>query len=432
MTTRRWLGAAALLLLGATRAGAQPMNYDARRAAALARLGGNLLIVPSQTSFKSDDQIGFQQATDFQYLTGFSDLVGAVLVLDGGAKTATLFLPPPSRLVSRPRPAGIGTAPAVPIDSLPGWLRRRLGSAAGIMVAPADLRGTATAPAPMAGTVTRWAAYLATLGWTGSVTSAIPTLRPLREIKDQSEVAILARVGTASGRAMVAGIRALRAGRTQRAVEVEVARSCVDQGQRVSFWPWAMSGPRAVFTDLFNSFVDYDGHDRVMKAGELVRVDVGCQADHYMGDVGRTAPVSGRFDPGQREAWDLFIAGYRAGLGAIRDGAAVPAIFEVARDRIRSLRPTMKTPFGKRAAEILLSPAGIEAWQFHNVGLDDAEGAPPILRSGMVLAYELMFAVDDQGFYLEDMLLVDGAGHRMLTAGLPYTAAEIEALMRRR
>ena len=45
-----------------------------------------------------------------------------------------------------------------------------------------------------------------------------------------------------------------------------------------------------------------------MKAGEVVRVDVGCQVDHYMGDVGRTAPVSGTFTAGQREAWDLFIA----------------------------------------------------------------------------------------------------------------------------
>ncbi len=78
------------------------MDHAVRRAAALERLGPNLLVVPSQTSFKSDDQTGFQQASDFQYLTGFSDLVGAVLVLDGPAKTATLFLPPPSPVISPP------------------------------------------------------------------------------------------------------------------------------------------------------------------------------------------------------------------------------------------------------------------------------------------------------------------------------------------
>lgn len=301
-----------------------------------------------------------------------------------------------------------------------------------MVVAPVDLRGAASGPPPMAGTVARWAGYLSSLGWTGPVGSAVPVLRPLREIKDAAEVAILDRVGAASGQAMLAGIRALRPGRSQRSAEAEVVRSCIDQGQRHSFWPWTMSGPRGVYTDLFNSFVDYQGHDRVMRAGELVRVDVGCQADHYMGDVGRTAPVSGRFDPGQREAWDLFIAGYRAGLAAVRDGARVKDIFQVALDRIRVLAPGQKTAMGKRAAEVLLSPAGVEAWQFHNVGLDDAEGAPPILKAGMTVAYELMFAIDDQGFYLEDMILVERDGHRMLTAGLPYSAADIEAVMARR
>ncbi len=32
-------------------------------------------------------------------------------------------------------------------------------------------------------------------------------------------------------------------------------------------------------------------------------------------------------------------------------------------------------------------------------------------------------------FYLEDMILVTATGHRVLSAGLPYTADEIEALM---
>jgi Xaa-Pro aminopeptidase len=187
-----------------------------------------------------------------------------------------------------------------------------------------------------------------------------------------------------------------------------------------------------VYTDLWNSFVDYDGHDRVMRSGELVRVDVGCQLEQYMGDVGRTAPVSGRFTPGQREAWDVFIAGYLAGLAAVRDGVRAVDVWDVARQRIRALEPTLRTAQGKRAVAELLSPTGIEAWQFHNVGLDDAEGAPPILRRGMVLAYELMFALDGEGYYLEDVLVVESQGARVLTAGLPYTSTEIERAMRPR
>ena len=73
---------------------------------------------------------------------------------------------------------------------------------------------------------------------------------------------------------------------------------------------------------------------------------------------------------------------------------------------------------------------GTEAWELHGVGLDDAEGLPDTLRAGMVVAYELMLVAGGDGFYLEDMIAITQGGHEVLTAGLPYTAAEIEATMR--
>jgi Xaa-Pro aminopeptidase len=420
--------------------GPQPVptaTYAGRRSAVLGVGGSRIVIVPSQSAFKTDDQAGFQQATDFYYLTGLGDVVGAVLALDGPARAAVLFAPPSSPLITRPMPTpGPGTATrlgldlVLPVDSLESWLRRRLPAATEVLVSPADPRGVVATPVPMANGIERWRHYLGGLGHRGAVGAATTVIRPLRERKDRGEIAILDRVGRMSGQAMVMGIRALEPGRTQRQVEVAVVKSCVDAGGRHSFWPWAMSGPRAVYGDLFNSFVDYDGHDRVMRAGELVRVDVGCQVERYMGDVGRTAPVGGRFDPGQREAWDLFIAGYRAGLALVSDGVAVADVFAAALDRIRALAPTLRTPLGRQAAAVLLGPTGTEAWQFHGVGLDDAEGAPAVLGVGMTVAYELMFAVGDQGFYLEDMILIERDGYRLLTPGLPYTAAEIERVIR--
>lgn len=446
MTKGEWaIGALALAIVtnaaamaARGQAASTASTHSARRTAVLAAVGSRLVVVPSQAAFKTDDQAGFQQATDFFYLTGVGDVVGAVLVLDGPGRVSVLFVPPPSPVITRPMPmANASTAAALrlegvfPMDSLEPWLRRRLPAVSAVLVAPTDPRGAVLGPGPMANGVERWRRYLVGLGVQGPVSSAVSAIRPLRERKDSTEVAILGRVGRMSADAMLAGIRALRPGRTQRQVEVEVVKSCVDAGGRHSFWPWAMSGPRAVYGDLFNSFVDYDGHDRVLRAGELVRVDVGCQTDRYQGDVGRTAPVSGRFDPGQRESWDLFIAGYRAGLDLLRDGARVADVFATVLARIRTLEPTLKTPLGKRAAAVLLGPTGTEAWQFHNVGLDDAEGAPTVLRTGMTVAYEIMFAVGDQGFYLEDMILIEPDGYRLLTPGLPYTAREIEAAARR-
>ena len=433
----------ALILLSVTALPAQlPASaspFEGRRGAAIERLGSRLLLVPSRESFKGDDQAVFKQATDFEYFTGLSDLVGAVLAIDGEERQSVLFLPPSNPLITRPRvPFGetgaraLALADVQPVDSLASWLARRASQRSAIVVSPNDARGTVQSPLPMAGTVARWASYLHSLGIGAQVSSALPVTRALREVKDAGEIATLQRVAEASGRAMLAGMRALTPGRRQRMVEAEVIRSCIRDGGVHSFWPWAMSGPHGVYTDLWNSFVDYAGHDRAMRSGELVRVDVGCQLDQYMGDVGRTAPVGGRFSPGQREAWDVFIAGYLAGLAMVHDGVAGSDVYSAARQRIRALEPTLKTGAGKRAVTELLSPRGIEAWQFHNVGLDDAEGAPKILRAGMVVAYELMFALDGEGYYLEDMVLIEAAGYRMLTRGLPYTSFEIERAMAHR
>jgi Xaa-Pro aminopeptidase len=252
----------------------------------------------------------------------------------------------------------------------------------------------------------------------------------LRDVKDADEIAILREVGRTSGDAFLAGLRALAPGRWQHDSELTVINACRASGARsVSFWPWTMSGPNADFHALWNTFVAYDHGDRQMRAGEVVRVDVGCQVDHYMGDVGRTAPVSGTFTDGQREAWDLFIAGYRAGLHAIKDRANVKAVYDAALAEIRRRAPSLITAQGKHAAETLLGPTRIEAWGVHGVGLDDAEGLPEALRAGMVVAYELMFTVDGDGFYLEDMIVVTANGFELLTPGLPYTAREIETAM---
>jgi len=410
--------------------------YRTRRTAAMAALAHRILIVPSRSSFMFDDQPGFQQAPDFQYLTALNHLVGAVLVLDGPTRSTVLFLPRPNPVVNRPFPTPDRTSASrlqldavLPIDSLELWVRRHWAAASAILVSPTDTRGAVAIPPPMANGVVRWSHYLGGLGWKGAVGSAVTVLRPLRDIKDQGEIAILERVGRLSAQAMLVGMRALRPGRRQRDAALPVIAACVTGGGRQSFWPWLMSGPRAVFTELFDFFVDYEGHDRVMRAGELTRVDVGCQLDHYMGDVGRTAPVDGRFDAGQREAWDLFVAGYRAGLTVLRDGVEVAAVYRAALARVRELSPRLTTTLGRLAADTLLGRGGTDAWEIHGVGLDDAEGQPPVLRAGMTVAYELMFAVRGQGFYLEDMILIEPHGYRLLTPGLPYAAAEIEAAM---
>ena len=83
-----------------------------------------------------------------------------------------------------------------------------------------------------------------------------------------------------------------------------------------------------------------------------------------------------------------------------------------------------------RAAAAAILGAGEGTWHIHGVGIDSGEDIPETLRAGMVVAYEPGFSIGPDAYYLEDMVLVTDNGHRVLSTGLPYTAGEIERLMR--
>ena len=418
-------------------------EFRARRQQAMRRLPDGILLVAASPFLFDGDQVylpAFQQDPTFFYFTGLSASPGAVLALDGPRSRAVLFapakLPSFDAMLSTVRiAAGPDSAARLGVDEvldrreLAPWLTRRQDDPPSVLYAQGVTEGPPGFPldAALDHPSAAWDHALAELWPAGRLKSSAAAVGELRAIKSPGEIDALRRVGVSSAGALKAGMGALSSGRPQREAEAAVVSACLAAGaEGPSFWPWVMAGQNGAFPKPFESLVDYRHLNRRMAAGELARVDVGCDVDHYKGDVGRTAPVSGRFDAGQRETWELLVAAYRAGLALFRDGARRDDVFAVSLAEVRKRQPSLTTPLGKKAAEVLLGPDGLKWWGIHGVGLESAEGAPAVLRAGMVVAFEPIFAVDGQGFYLEDMILVTHDGHEVLTPGLPYAAEEIE------
>ena len=418
--------------------------FAQRRAEAMRRVPNGILLVRSAAfTFHSDQDYlaAFQQDPNFFYLTGLPSTVGAVLAIDGAAKETWLFVPEKRRgganlmpnLLVAPGEAtakSLGLDHVVPRGELAPFLVRREEARPELVLYAPGAGGEHDAP-PLEGALDdpgmAWKHALGELWPHARIRNAAPLLADLRSIKSPDEVETLRRVGTASAAALRAGLRALVPGRSQRDAEASVVTACIAAGaEGPSFWPWVMTGEHSAFPAPMQSLGDYRHSNRVMRAGDVARVDVGCDLDHYKGDVGRTAPVGGRFEPGQRETWELLVAAYRAGLAVLRDGARADDVFAASLAEVRRRQPSLTTPLGRRAAEVLLGPDGLHWWEIHGVGLDSAEGLPEVLRTGMTVDFEPIFSVDGQGFYLEDMILVTAKGHEILTPGLPYTADEIE------
>lgn len=451
--TRAVLAAAAALALATAAAAAQDTlaptvaAYRARRDRAMRAAPDGILLVRASPNVAAENQPGFRQDPGFYYLTGLGNAVGAVLALDARRRESSLFVPEPGRLrgfaaVMRAPyayvPLGgetarrLGLDRVVPLGELIPFLDRRLAEDTTLVLRGPFGRDTASLTAAALAGQDRDALWERALRarWPRARLGLALNAERLREIKDAHEVAALRRVARSSAAALLAGLRGLAPGRRQREVEVAVVAACVRAGaDGPSFWPWVMTGPNSALAAALNGMADYHGLDRVMRAGELARVDVGCAGEHYAGDVGRTAPVSGRFTAEQREAWDLFVAAYRAELAAVRPGRTMRDVFAAWQGEVARRRPALVSAFARQTADQALDAAGTRWWQIHGVGVAAGEDLVDTLRAGQVVAFEPILTVGGVGLYLEDMLLVTPAGAEVLTPGLPYSAAEIERVM---
>jgi Xaa-Pro aminopeptidase len=425
-------------------------TLQARRLRAMEMAGSGVLLVRSTPGIMRAAENGLRQDPAFLYLTGLPNAIGALLVLDITKRETWLFVPDAGRLggfaALMQSPAayvvpGAATATALGLDHVVTWreftsfMDRRLAEEPTLVLrGPFSSTNLTSRPAVLTGVDADalWEHSLRTR-WPTATVAEGPDAEDLRAIKDDEEQSRLRTVAKSSAAALLDGMRGVRPGRRQREAELDVLASCVTHGASgVSFWPWIMSGPNAVIVTAIQSLGDANFADRVMQAGELVRVDIGCRQAHYEGDVGRTVPVSGTFTDAQREAWDMFVRAYDAALAEMKPGKTASEIFAVWRSDMAKRRPRLRSAFARRVADVALSADGGRFWEIHGVGLASAEGNVDTLRTGQVVAFEPMLTVDGVGLYLEDMVLITATGAEVLTTGLPYLAAEIEAVMRGR
>lgn len=419
-------------------------EFAARRRALMERIPDGIALMHAASNGKQQGEPSFVQAATFFYFTGDFGSPAAILAIDGVAKQSHLFVPPPPTAFGFSVDgvvADTGASSAArrsmttiqPWDSLLPFVHRRLGEGVTLYIDEPRWREALGMPSgldPVGGTQELWRRSLTRAFPAATIKSVATAIRELRYVKSPAEVAVLRDNARTTARALRGALDAIRPNTRQRMAEMRVATACVEEGAAgPTFWPWMMTGPNAHVKMLVHADFSYAQMDRVMRAGELVRVDIGCAKHGYGADVGRTVPVSGRFTPGQAETWNLLIAAYRAGMAKMKGGVARTDVLAASRAEIARLQPGLTTAQGRRAAQRLLATDGMADWSIHSVGVDSGESALPILAAGAVVAFEPIFSVDEDAFYLEDMILITETGYEVLSAGLPYSAKEIEAAM---
>ncbi|MDM7915031.1 MAG: M24B family metallopeptidase, partial [Candidatus Eisenbacteria bacterium] len=201
------------------------------------------------------------------------------------------------------------------------------------------------------------------------------------------------------------------------------------------------SGPNA-------TILHYESNERRMEAGDLLLIDAAGEYEYMSADITRTFPVSGRFTAAQRKVYDVVLDAQKKAVDACAPGSSFQQVHEVA---LRALVEGMiRIGLLSGTAEEVIASESYKRYYMHRtshwLGMDVHDvgryylGAESrTLAPGMVLTVEpgLYIAEGDEaappeyrgiGIRIEDDVLITEAGNRVLTAGVPKDAEEIEAL----
>ncbi len=452
-----------------------------RRARVAAQLGPDgIAIVPTapERARNRDSDFAYRHDSYFYYLTGFTEPNAWLLISADGQ--STLFCQPKDpereiwdglRLGPQAAPARLGVQQAYEVTELDARLPRLL-----------ENRRSVWFPfATHAGLSQRIDGWLQTVRARARAGALCPhtqrdlcvLLDEMRLIKDPQEQDIMRRAADISARAHVRAMQrsaaVLRAGQPLREyqLEAELLHEFRQHGaQSPAYNSIVAAGANACV-------LHYRADQALIRDGDLVLIDAGCELDGYASDITRTFPANGRFSGPQRALYDLVLASQEAAIAAIRPGARFgdphQACLQVLTQGMLDLGLLDKNHCGTlddaiaqrhyvahymhRTSHWLgmdvhdcgsyVEPAEIDQVSERNdphSGETVLDRPSRILHPGMALTIEPGLYVRpgegvprefwNIGIRIEDDAIVSASGCTLISRAVPVQADEIEALMR--
>ena len=431
----------------------KPTEFKRRRSQLMKMIGkDNIAIVSSarEQTRNRDVDYPFRQDSDFLYLTGFYE-PDAVLVLVPGRKHGEYILfcreKDPLQETWHGRRAGqqgaietYGADDSFPItdmdDILPGLLEGR------------------QKVFQIMGRYPEFDQKL--MGWVNQIkqqsrsgahvpyefVSLDHLLHDMRLYKSRSEISMMKKAAKISVAAHKRAMQQCQPGKYEYSIEAEYNYEFSLNNAQHAYPPIVGGGDNGCilhYTENSDQLID----------GELLLIDAGCEVEGYASDITRTFPVNGKFSPAQQDIYEIVLQAQTAAISKVKPGnhwndphnAAVRVITKGLLD-LKLLKGTLAKLIKEEAYKrFYMHRTG--HWlglDVHDVGDYKVGDQWRLLEPGMVLTVEpgIYIPAHSKGVHrkwwnigirIEDDVLVTKDGHEVLSAGLPSSVVEIEALM---
>ncbi|EFX00436.1 prolidase [Grosmannia clavigera kw1407] len=255
----------------------------------------------------NDEPEPFRQRRPFFYLTG-STLADAAVAYDMASGKSTLFIPPVD--------ADTVIWSGLPVTAEEAKARWDVDAVRYVEEVNGFLAGLAQRPGSvvfaMAGQVADGTTFV------GFDEADMELLREAveeeRVVKDEYELALLARANAVSSDAHRAVLQRARGAANERELEAVFLAHCVAHGAREQSYSSIVASGRAAAT------LHYVRNDQPL-AGKLnLLLDAGAEWDCYAADITRTFPLGGRFSPESRAIYDIVLRMQLECIDLLREG----------------------------------------------------------------------------------------------------------------
>jgi Xaa-Pro aminopeptidase len=430
-------------------------EFAARRAKVLERIGDGVAVMQGYTETSSYEK--FRQSNQFYYLTGV-ETPRAFLVLDGKAKSSTLYLLPTNEMMERSEGPllGPGTAaeqltgiehvkPRADFDAtVPGLAGRTIYTTVrGETVlegtpdrAMSHQRAREADPWDLQGS--REAFFRTRLGDKApgaTFANLDDILDEMRMIKSPREIALLRESSRIAALAHMEAMRSAEPGMYE--YEIEAIGDYIFKAHNA----WGPAYFSLVATGRNAQWPHYHASQAQMQDGDLVLFDYAPDFHYYTSDVTRMWPVNGKFSADQRELYGIYLKLYQAIMTSIRPGPTL----DIFKDTVKKMDAVMasysfRNPKYKAAAARFVESYRARvanprpnATLGHMVGLEvhDVQRNFNGYVPGMVFTIEPALTIPEDHVYvrLEDMLLITPAGCENMSSMAPVDMDAIERLM---
>ena len=434
-----------------------PEEFAARRAQVADKIGDAVAIILGTS--EPPGEMPFRQNSQFFYLTGVAE-PRAVTMIDGRAKTTTLFLLPKNE---RREQSMFGPALSPGPDALRETgiddIRPRDAFDVAINQIIADHRVVFTPFAaevlgsqsqgdptrmwaankrdPWDGRDSREQTFVAKLHAAAQleIKDLDPIVNALRAVKSAREIAVIREATRIAGLGIMQGMRDAKPGLHEYELQADAEYVFKKNG--------ALGGAyfALIATGANTYYTHYNKNTAVLQAGDLVQFDYAPDFKYYQSDVTRVFPANGKFTARQREYYGIYLKLYQALMTSIAVHTTPKDVMVAAVKKMDAIMASFRFTDPKIKAA---ATAFVEMYRNnrggslgHNVGLEvhDVGGLQaPTLEPGRIFTIEPEMRLEDehQGIRLEDMILITDTGYENLSAFVPIEIADIEKFMRGR